>query len=479
MENPVRNLNLPAPAPQGAGQVNVPDPRPAPVPRAAIPDDAATRVVGPADNADFFTTWLAAGPFYKNFFMEYLGIEPFITQWSNTYVPTAMYIMSMAYGSISDNTDDDEVDTRAIAEMLAPQVSVGLIIQDQNQCRQLFLRSMVSLLASRNTLGLVAAQTTPEVYCEAPMRAQFVTWLLANNFAVGNPRDDDWVVVNNAVTVPSFEAAYRILFFLIFRSSDGAKRTGLGYIVHIVLSVIKRGNLTPSFISKIKKGILAELNVNMNIMKPVVEKLYAMYGGMITGQNVEAIIERWTANIPQLALRLRLVVLQSAGTGLTALLTIAKMIKKYPHFAWDDVSLVFPAEWAAFHAAFQRVAGNPYYGYNQDLQEVRSTLYKSLGYIAKELMMRVDGDNNINSYQGWTNQIRMKAHFDLAIAEYERWEAQRILRPNDEVGEAQMPAPFIDPDHPAIERRFGRARRQPVTTLIELVSHADHNRLLQ
>lgn len=468
------NVQLPIgpPPPAIAHQPGAPN-HPNPIPAGAL-----TRVVGPADNADFFSTWLAAGPFFKNFFMEYLGTEPFVTQWSNQYVPTAMFIMSMAYGSITDTTNDDDVDTRAIAEMLAPQVSVGLIVQDPEECKRLFLQSMLSLLASRTCMAIIAPQTTSETYATQAVRDEFVAWLAVNNFYVGNPVDEDWTVVNNIVTVPNFEAAYRILFFLIFKSSDGAKRTGLGYIVHIVASVIKRGNMTRGFIDKIKKGILSELNVQVNIMKPVVEKLYIMYGGMITGENVQAVIERWTANIPQLAMRLRLVVVQAAGTGLTSLLTIAKMIKKYPHFAWDDVALIFPGEWAAFSAALTRVAGNPYYGYNQDLQEVRSTLYKSIGYIAKELMVKVDGDNNINAYQGWAYQIRMKAHFDLTIAEFEAWQTQMILRPNIVVEEAQMPAPQIDNDNPAIPRRFGNARLAVVRDVIQLVNQQANNRLL-
>lgn len=140
---------------------------------------------------------------------------------------------------------------------------------------------------------------------------------------------------------------------------------------------------------------------------------------MINDENIADVFIRWTALIGQKSLRLALTIQQAAGTGLTTLIVIGNAIKSYPDFDWAQVRLHFPQEWNNFTRAVQVVNNNPYYGYRKDLGVVKSTLYKNLSYIAKELLIKVGGQQSLTQYAEFPVRIPDKAGFDVLISDYE------------------------------------------------------------
>lgn len=58
---------------------------------------------------------------------------------------------------------------------------------------------------------------------------------------------------------------------------------------------------------------------------------------------------------------------------------------------------------------------------------MKSTLYKSLSYIAKELLIKVGGQQSLTQYAGFPVRIADKAGFDVMIADYEAAHADKVF----------------------------------------------------
>jgi hypothetical protein len=55
--------------------------------------------------------------------------------------------------------------------------------------------------------------------------------------------------------------------------------------------------------------------------------------------------------------------------------------------------------------AVNLIAGNPYYGYKKYLVEAAPTRYKSLGWVAKELLVCGAGKSTLVNYAGWPRSV--------------------------------------------------------------------------
>ena len=86
---------------------------------------------------------------------------------------------------------------------------------------------------------------------------------------------------------------------------------------------------------------------------------------------------------------------QAAGSGLTAIATIAKAIRRHPKFYWGRLALMFPEETQKVIGALRLIANNPYYGFNSDLGVVKSSGYPDWAWATKELLIKVDGDSSL------------------------------------------------------------------------------------
>lgn len=49
-----------------------------------------------------------------------------------------------------------------------------------------------------------------------------------------------------------------------------------------------------------------------------------------------------------------------------------------------------------------------YYGFKRDMGAARSTLYKSIGYVARELLVRLNGERTLMRYAGLAGNIKNK-----------------------------------------------------------------------
>ncbi|VDL76406.1 unnamed protein product [Nippostrongylus brasiliensis] len=111
-------------------------------------------------------------------------------------------------------------------------------------------------------------------------------------------------------------------------------------------------------------------------------------------------IEHWKNAIPDLALRLRIMVDQARNCGLIALVSICQALYAFISCSWFKVLLRIPDNWSRYKAAVRTVGNNPYYGYNRNLGTAASTGYKTLAWVSKELPIRSGAAPTLKDYAG-------------------------------------------------------------------------------
>lgn len=94
---------------------------------------------------------------------------------------------------------------------------------------------------------------------------------------------------------------------------------------------------------------------------------------------------------------------QAAWGGLTCIHTIREAFVSHPDFEWEWIGQKIGTQWEAAKTALNIVKTNKYYkyyGFAQNLGPVAFTHYKMIAYVAKELLVRVDGQQALNGYAG-------------------------------------------------------------------------------
>lgn len=60
--------------------------------------------------------------------------------------------------------------------------------------------------------------------------------------------------------------------------------------------------------------------------------------------------------------------------------------------------------------ALRAVGDNFYYGFKRDLGAARSTQYKILGYVARELLIKINGEITLRRYNSKISHIVLKLY---------------------------------------------------------------------
>lgn len=57
---------------------------------------------------------------------------------------------------------------------------------------------------------------------------------------------------------------------------------------------------------------------------------------------------------------------------------------------------IIPQEFINYKVALRAVGDNPYYGYTASLDLVKAANFRNLGYLSKELLMKLNNEGNLN-----------------------------------------------------------------------------------
>lgn len=93
-------------------------------------------------------------------------------------------------------------------------------------------------------------------------------------------------------------------------------------------------------------------------------------------------------------------------------------MRMYNNFQWRRVNTLTGGEYVNWQAARTVIGNNLYYGFRRDMGQARSTLYKSLGYVAKELLVKINGERTLLRYAGLRGNIKNKNALDRLIGNF-------------------------------------------------------------
>ncbi|UAJ23572.1 nucleoprotein [Amblyomma dissimile mivirus] len=225
-----------------------------------------------------------------------------------------------------------------------------------------------------------------------------IGWWPENRVLMRDIPDDQ--AVTHAEAVIAMEWLARKVRPLWLRG--GAVIYTLGFV-----SLAKRGNISTGKLQKITGEIKQKTQLTFELTTEDVAICYSAVTSKISGADVAACFDHWVGLIGDSSLRMRLTLQQAAGAGLTSLACIRSAMQLFPTFDWNRIATLFPIEMEAVRQAMLAVGTNKYYGFQADLGPVRSTLYKSIGWVAKEMLIRHGGPtyNNIGGYAGWAGAV--------------------------------------------------------------------------
>lgn len=231
--------------------------------------------------------------------------------------------------------------------------------------------------------------------------------------------DDDlnFKSVNDMVKDATF--CMRLLKIWVEFLEESQKRKTASVIVTFLVSMAWRGMVTPARLTKFTTE-MDTISPGMSTMctKDHIGVIWNTFGPRLNDGNVGTIFETWYQLIPPSAIRCRVVLLQAAGSGLTALDVIARAIKTFPAFPWFKIARMYPEEWTAALIAIQTVGTNKWYGFRQDLGPVRSTLYRNITWVGKELLIRSGNDPSLQNKQGWIQSPLHTIMVEQIVADY-------------------------------------------------------------
>lgn len=184
--------------------------------------------------------------------------------------------------------------------------------------------------------------------------------------------------------------------------------TGTLSVASMIIGYTKQGTITDLNLGKTVTALETEVGVSLRLEKNVINTFYQHYGSHIDDTRAMSFFRYLSYLTPVSCVRMHTLISQAKYSRLTAICTIRSALVEYPDFDWDKISGYFPAEWAALRAGLQAMGNNPYYGFRQDLGPAKSTNFRSIAFVAKELLQQVGNDRQLAGFKGWALTIKFQ-----------------------------------------------------------------------
>lgn len=355
---------------------------------------------GPANNQAQWQHAFGRDEKYEAFRLKNLHHGVFDGEWNDAELLTIV----AAYARIRAHRENARtrysVSVYAIGEAIMDCLPDAYYL-DQAAARAEFVRDIASLFPLRNSGWIYMDQAVWTAALAGPLNG------------LGFQQD----LAAAAPDPLPLDAAYKFLLWVTPLLSSKTRRAEI--ILWMLVAMVKQGNISDRFANKVLEAFSSEVGINVSLPQDGIKKVWDVYGPFIDEITAPAVFQRWLPFVPQNALRVRLTIMQASGEGLTAFSTIMKAMRAHPRFNWTRISQLYSDEWSCFQQAVMAVGSNTFYGYKKELGCVRSTLYKNMGYVAKELLYKVSGDAPINMYAGWTRSPAYRTVVDEMVAQYE------------------------------------------------------------
>jgi len=217
----------------------------------------------------------------------------------------------------------------------------------------------------------------------------------------------------------SVENVHRLLNILsTFTDNADPDRTAIEILANLIVSISKQGTVSSQFTEKVRNDIRAQLRKEIRISAEVVSAIWGAYGQYINETNVGPLMYYLLNNIMSDATRLRITVIQSKYHALTMYQTIGRAVLKHPSFNWSVVEKIAPGELTTYNQCLTTIDKNAYYGFSHDLEKFKAKKYRTLGYIAKELLVKQNSETHLNQNKMFSIKPAKQPLIDKLIGLY-------------------------------------------------------------
>lgn len=240
---------------------------------------------------------------------------------------------------------------------------------------------------------------------------------IVTHFDVSNlPAAYPWTAAQIGTMTP--QGAVFLMFFYASHLRVSNRHLAIENITLAYCALAKRGQVTDEFCAKVQNSVRDELGITVTLNQPAINALYKSYIMGVNETNAQTVFTDLDALIPDVALRLKLTLQQAAGSGMTLYVIIGRAMRMYYNFPWGRVNTLTGGELINYEAARTLIRDNLYFGFRRDMGAARSTLYKSIGYVARELLVRINGERTLLRYAGLGGNIKNKNALDRLILNY-------------------------------------------------------------
>lgn len=390
-----------------------------------LPDGiAGVRLYGVLDNQVQYDRYLLANPMFSQLITKYINYAPLnAVDVVSEHATGILYVYAMGRGKYLGQEETNYVDTLLWAEGLAPMLPDRLFAEEQ-AARSMFALSIQTLISPDHQAELQDENgLVPRIVWDRLTRAAAVG---ENPVPAGALRGEALRVIaadrigrifrENIVDLNIEEAMFIATFLTRFFNSQ---RIFIKMVTGVYVAVARQGTATSEFMEKIARGLQADLGLaGMGLSATLIRLFWDQFGSGINQDNVAHVLQRWLRMLPQRALRLRLTLEQCRGGGLTSYLAIKTAMSDCDDFPWERLRCIIPKDFTNYCEAVRVAGQNPWYGFKKNLGIVASANYISLGYCAKELLVKTGYQTGLRQYGGFSGAVPKKASIDTMVLDY-------------------------------------------------------------
>lgn len=191
-------------------------------------------------------------------------------------------------------------------------------------------------------------------------------------------------------------------------------------VANVIIALSKKGELSQEKARKLKRELDQKTDKQLELTSRTVAATYDCLSPLVTQHNIGNMLEMVRQGLlgqPEL-MRLSLVAQQASLAGLTSIVVINQAIMSHPKFPWAELHEMWPTQMVAVQGALLTIRNDVFYGYRENLEEHKATRYRDVSYVAKELLIKLDGMSSLAEYAGWKTRPRNKERLDNMIAAY-------------------------------------------------------------
>lgn len=290
---------------------------------------------------------------------------------------------------------EDKYTANIEKEMLCGEYGSIMAGTTQDQARQWFLTGIRYYMYYSEGATQINYQEEPENAFEIDNAHTVHQGLLANG-----------VYINDGEGVMKFPGTFEEAYRYAVREGEHRRENDINLdvtstVITTLVSLVKRGNITPEAIEKIQENCRTQIGKRVVIPENIVKTHYSLYTPNMSPANIRLIVVRLLAIVPASAIKIRTMVQQCAFSGLSSYVCVKDALGKFADFQWGVVEALFPGQLRAFHDALITIGGNQYYAFRHGaMGHAASTNYAILGWTARSLLIETGVQPELKRYGG-------------------------------------------------------------------------------